>query len=63
MCGGELVYSEGTHDLCCGNNPYKRMSGEEWEAALQDARAEYGNEDLGGGCIYKVYGEGRKAGG
>jgi len=20
MCGGELIYSDGTHDLCCKNN-------------------------------------------
>ena len=28
MCGDELMYSEGTHDLCCRNNPYERMSRE-----------------------------------
>ncbi len=26
MCGGELVYSEGTHDLCCRNNPYELVN-------------------------------------
>ncbi|MEQ9619875.1 MAG: hypothetical protein RIG61_11980 [Deltaproteobacteria bacterium] len=23
MCSAELIYSEGTHDLCCRNNPYE----------------------------------------
>ena len=54
MCGGEIVYSEGTHDLCCGNNPYEGMSDEEWEAAaaLREGRAEYGADEPGGGHIY-----------
>lgn len=56
MCGGELVYSEGPHDLCCGNNPYEGMSGEEWEAAaaLREGRAEYGADESGGGHRYVV---------
>ena len=56
MCGGELVYSERTHDLCCGNNPYERMSDEEWEAAaaLHEGRAEYGGDESGSGHMYVV---------
>ena len=64
MCGGELIYSEGTHDLCCARNPYESMSGEEWEAgaALHEGRAGYG-EGAGKGeagrlYIYKVWNEG-----
>ena len=43
MCGGELIYSEGTHDLCCSRNPYESMSGEEWAAGLElrEGRAGY----------------------
>ncbi len=26
MCGGELIYSEGTHDLCCAKNKYELSS-------------------------------------
>ena len=26
MCGGELIYSEGTHDLCCAKNTYELSS-------------------------------------
>lgn len=68
MCGGELIYSEGTHDLCCARNPYESMSGEEWEAsaALHEGRAEYG-ESAGEGeagrlYIYKVWNEGEEGG-
>jgi len=68
MCGGELIYSEGTHDLCCARNPYESMSGEEWEAAaaLHDERAEYGEwageRDAGRLYIYKVWEEGEEGG-
>jgi hypothetical protein len=68
MCGGELIYSEGTHDLCCARNPYESMSGEEWEAAaaLHDERAEYGEgaveRDAGRLYIYKVWEEGEEKG-
>ena len=68
MCGGELIYSEGTHDLCCARNPYESMSGEEWEAnaALHEGRTEYG-EGAGEGeagrlYIYKVWNEGEEGG-
>lgn len=68
MCGGELIYSEGTHDLCCARNPYESMSGEEWEAsaALREGRAGYGEgageEDAGRLYIYKVWNEGKEKG-
>jgi hypothetical protein len=64
MCGGELIFSEGTHDMCCVRNPYESMSGEEWEAAaaLREGRAEYGAAGAegraGGPYIYKVWKEG-----
>ncbi len=64
MCGGDLIFSEGTHDLCCARNPYESMSGEEWEAsaALHEGRAGYGEGaaegDAGRLYIYKVWGEG-----
>ena len=64
MCGGELIYSEGTHDLCCARNPYESMSAEEWEtsAALHEGRTEYGEGagegDAGRLYIYKVWNEG-----
>src|SRR3990167_11014834 len=68
MCGGELIYSEGTHDLCCARNPYESMSGEEWEAgaALHEGRAGCG-EGAGEGeagrlYIYKVWNEGEESG-
>jgi hypothetical protein len=68
MCGGELIYSEGTHDLCCARNPYESMSAEEWEAgaALHEGRAGYG-EGAGEGeagrlYIYKVWNEGEEGG-
>lgn len=67
MCGGELIYSEGTHDLCCARNPYESMSGEEWEAAaaLHEGRACYGEGaeegDAGRLYIYKVWAEGEEA--
>lgn len=64
MCGGELIYSEGTHDLCCARNPYESMSAEEWEAsaALHEGRTEYGEGDAGRLYIYKVWNEGEKEG-
>jgi hypothetical protein len=68
MCGGELIYSEGTHDLCCARNPYESMSGEEWEAnaALHEGHAGYGEgagEGDGGRLyIYKVWNEGEEGG-
>jgi galactose-1-phosphate uridylyltransferase len=48
MCGGELIYSEGTHDLCCRNNRYERVSEEEWEASFNEVRAGYMGEKSGG---------------
>lgn len=39
MCGGELMYSEGTHDLCCRNNPYEIANSDE----LQASERELGN--------------------
>lgn len=70
MCGGELVYSEGTHDLCCRNNPYEHEEsgadygpgeGEGGKTALYEEAAEYsagGDEDIReaeqGRYIYKV---------
>lgn len=68
MCGGELIYSEGTHDLCCARNPYESMSGEEWEAgaALHEGRAGYGEgageSEAGRLYIYKVWNEGEEGG-
>jgi hypothetical protein len=64
MCGGELIYSEGTHDLCCVRNRYESMSGEDWGAAaeLREGRAEYGGGgpegESGGSYMYKVWKEG-----
>lgn len=45
-CGGELIYSEGTHDLCCSRNPYESTAAgaEEAGGALHEERAEYGDE-------------------
>ncbi|MEW6144558.1 MAG: hypothetical protein AB1598_06015 [Thermodesulfobacteriota bacterium] len=66
MCGGELIYSEGTHDMCCSRNPYESMSSEEWEAAaaLRERRGEYGAGGTEGGDgrphIYKVWNEGER---
>lgn len=62
ICGSELMYSEGTHDLCCRNNPYERMSRDH---AVREAAASYGSEESGAGPrtgneshIYKVWGKG-----
>ncbi|HET7289102.1 MAG TPA: hypothetical protein VFJ67_01595 [Thermodesulfobacteriota bacterium] len=55
--GGELIYSEGTHDLCCSRNPYESTAAgaEEAGGALHEERAEYGDEK--NSHIYKVWGE------
>ena len=55
MCGGELIYSEGTHDLCCVRNPYESAAGRAEGVGLHEERAEYGGgEDA---HTYKVWGE------
>lgn len=62
MCDSELMYSEGTHDLCCRNNPYERMTRDH---SVREEQASYGseqsqnvqaNEDAT--YIYKVWGKG-----
>jgi len=62
ICGSELIYSEGTHDLCCTNNPYERMSRDH---AAMEAASSYGPEEQAAGphagdegYIYKVWGTG-----
>jgi hypothetical protein len=52
MCGSELIYSDGTHDLCCVKNPYESEAA---GGALHEERAEYGDEK--NSHIYKVWGE------
>ena len=58
MCGGELIYSDGTHDLCCVRNAYESsVAGAEMaRVTLHEERAGYGGEKSA--CIYKVSGEG-----
>jgi hypothetical protein len=65
ICGSELIYSKGTHDLCCRNNPYERMSRDH---PLREAPASFGTvESAAGrhageeGHIYKVWGTGGPA--
>ncbi len=58
MCGGELIYSEGTHDLCCVRNTYESAAAcaVREGGALHEERAGYGGgerEDA-----YKAWGEG-----
>lgn len=59
MCGGELIYSEGTHDLCCVRNPYESpeaRAGKE-SGKLHEEREDYGTEKSA--HINKVWEEGR----
>jgi hypothetical protein len=58
MCGGELIYSEGTHDLCCVKNPYESAAAREEGGVLHEERAEYGGAK--DAHIYKVWGEERE---
>ncbi len=68
MCGGELIYSEGTHDLCCARNPYESMSGRngrQTQRSTRDARntGRAPGRGMPGGSIYIRYGmRGRKTG-
>jgi len=50
ICGYELIYSEGTHDLCCTNNPYERISRDH---SVREAPATYGPEEPGTGPCAK----------
>jgi hypothetical protein len=59
MCGGELIYSEGTHDLCCVKNPYESAAAREEGGVLHEERAEYGGAK--DAHIYKVWGEERES--
>lgn len=71
MCGGELIYSEGTHDLCCRQN--RPEAGEATAAAeaeveeQEQAYAEPGNYEAQTLCeereAYGAYPEGGGSGG
>lgn len=55
MCGGELMYSEGTHDLCCVENKPELLNtlyeeagaGDRGVRALHEPKAQYGTNDPG----------------